>query len=101
MNNELGTVTVTDSSLKMAFHEIFSELFEAGCNIGHLRLWFNIPADTNTLWSERTTSKVISSLHCNPRENYFSREQMVLVSSLTATKTNWGETFNQEHKENC
>lgn len=26
---------------------------------------------------------------------------MVLVSSLTATKTNWRETFNQEHKEKC
>ena len=75
--------------------------FWAECNIGHLRLWFNIPADTNSLWSERTTSKVISSLLCHPREkDFFPREQMVLVSSLTATKTNWRETFNQEHKEN-
>lgn len=75
--------------------------FWAQHHIGHLRLQFNIPTGTNSLWSERTTSKVISSLHRHPRENYFSREQMVLVSSLPATKTNWRETFNHEHKENC
>lgn len=70
--------------------------------IGHLEFRFNIPTDTSSLCSERTTSKVISSLHSNPRENFFFfTEQMVSVSSLTATKTNWGETFNQEHKVNC
>lgn len=81
----------------MSFYETCLNFLSRVCNIGHLWLWFFIPADINSLWSERTTSKVTSSLHCNPRENYFSREQMV----LTATKTNWRETFNQEHKEKC
>lgn len=51
---------------------------------------------------EKTTSKVISTVLCNPIETYFFPEnKWLLVSSLTATKTNWRETFNQEHKENC
>lgn len=49
MNKEVRTATD---------HKV---VFLTECNVGHFKLWFNTPTDTNSLWSERTASKVISS----------------------------------------